>query len=325
MSIESMVKALSAPNLSPSEKLLLLGIANHDGDGGAWPSIATLAGYVGVQVRQVQKLISALEDKGLVTRDLNGGGNAKTRSDQRPNLFHLHLDGVSSSAPRGVSPTTPETSTETTSTSSLRSDGDDREESGTDDVPRGDAVPAAQPGGSAAAKAYWESFVAANDGLRPSTPFIQLASVARKALRTGLSEDEVVAGMLATRVMTGEAVVKEAIRIRRERENAPATGVIEPGAMALFKAWAQWRHSPPTQHERGELLSTLSIMLRWPTMSSVEVGARLGGFARAHSSLAVPTLEDLKCVPLESRPLKPDDVDLVLVFAKYANGPRLEG
>ena len=102
MSVESMSVALRLPGLPPAEKLLLVGIANHDGDGGAWPAIATLATYVGVTPRQVQKLLRKLEERGLLSIEVQAGGTTKTRSDQRPNLYHLHLErGVAQDPPRG--------------------------------------------------------------------------------------------------------------------------------------------------------------------------------------------------------------------------------
>ena len=103
-----MTKAFKVVGLKPSEKLLLLGIANHDGDGGAWPSEkATLAMYVGIKERQIRYLIAALVEKGLVTVRVNKGGNADTRTDRRPNSYVSNLanfdrdfNGWQSTAPR---------------------------------------------------------------------------------------------------------------------------------------------------------------------------------------------------------------------------------
>lgn len=70
-------------------KLVLLGIANHEGDGGAWPSINTLARYAGgVNRRTVQRAIQELIDLGEITCDVNGGGNY---GDSRPNLYRVTL------------------------------------------------------------------------------------------------------------------------------------------------------------------------------------------------------------------------------------------
>jgi Helix-turn-helix domain len=101
VSVESIARALAPrPGLTPTQKLVLIGIANHDGDGGAWPSVATLAGYAQVGPRQVQKVVAALVELGLVTVEVNAGGNDKTPVDRRPNRYTLHLDGVSPGSPR---------------------------------------------------------------------------------------------------------------------------------------------------------------------------------------------------------------------------------
>ena len=51
MSVESISWALRVQELTPTDKLVLIGIANHDGDGGSWPSIATLAMYAASYTR----------------------------------------------------------------------------------------------------------------------------------------------------------------------------------------------------------------------------------------------------------------------------------
>lgn len=112
MSVESIAWALQVPELTPSQKLVLIGIANHDGDGGAWPSVATLARYAGVSPRQVQRIVGQLESLGLVTRKVQQGGHLM-RDDLRPNLYVIHrsrFDGVTPMSPRaerGVTHVTP--------------------------------------------------------------------------------------------------------------------------------------------------------------------------------------------------------------------------
>jgi hypothetical protein len=93
MSIESMSLALNLVDdrLSPVDKLLLVGIANHDGDGGAWPSVATLARYCGITTRNVQKHVAHLEALGYLQREIGAGGTAKTPRHERPSLYHLSL------------------------------------------------------------------------------------------------------------------------------------------------------------------------------------------------------------------------------------------
>lgn len=86
--------ALQQPDLTPSQKLVLLGIANHDGDGGAWPSVATLARYACVKRRRVQQILGELEQLGLITRVIQKGGTGLiTRDELRPNLYLIHRPG----------------------------------------------------------------------------------------------------------------------------------------------------------------------------------------------------------------------------------------
>lgn len=98
MAIESMARVLQMCTLQGTAKLVLLGIANHDGDGGSWPSIATLAKYASVTERNAQKAVDRLIEDGWITCEVQGGGNRATRGDRRPNLYHIvwtRLDGVS--------------------------------------------------------------------------------------------------------------------------------------------------------------------------------------------------------------------------------------
>ena len=126
MSVESLSRALNVPDVTQPERLVLVGIANHDGDGGAWPSIATLARYSCVKERAVQTTISAMVAKGWLRVQVNAGGNRNTRDDRRPNLYEIIWDALprgavhdTPSAPRGaiqradgVQPVAPEPSLE---------------------------------------------------------------------------------------------------------------------------------------------------------------------------------------------------------------------
>jgi hypothetical protein len=102
MSIESMVTVLNAGNLTPRRKLILLGIANHDGDGGSWPSISTLARYAGCSDRTVQRELQRLTEEGFVTIELQAGGSPRTRANYRPNLYHLNIPKVVDNTHPGV-------------------------------------------------------------------------------------------------------------------------------------------------------------------------------------------------------------------------------
>jgi len=90
MSIECMAWALEQQNLEPVDKLVLLGIANHaDRDGGnAFPSLKTLAMYVGRSDQTVRRSIRELEKRGLVVVELHGGGTFK-HGGYRSNLYRV--------------------------------------------------------------------------------------------------------------------------------------------------------------------------------------------------------------------------------------------
>ena len=74
-----------------TDKLVLLGIANHDGDGGAWPSVATLARYANVEPRAVQKCIKRLVERGEIAKDTQAGGLRNMPDYTRPNLYHIKV------------------------------------------------------------------------------------------------------------------------------------------------------------------------------------------------------------------------------------------
>lgn len=114
LSIESLAVCLNHSKASGTDKLILIGIANHDGDGGAWPTIKTLARYANVSERAVQYSLEKLAALGEIEIHVNKGGNENTRSDRRPNRYDVlvkcpdscdrtqqHRDGVKPSTQRG--------------------------------------------------------------------------------------------------------------------------------------------------------------------------------------------------------------------------------
>lgn len=83
-----MAIALNHSKATGTAKLILIGIANHDGDGGAWPSLATLSRYAGgVNRRNIQRALDRLEQLGEIKRGKMLGGNADTPDHLRPNLY----------------------------------------------------------------------------------------------------------------------------------------------------------------------------------------------------------------------------------------------
>lgn len=91
MSVESLAIALHHSRAGGAAKLVLIGIANHDGDGGAWPTVATLAKYAHVTPRNVQKALTELERLGEIRRYVSAGGDHSTADNMRPNLYKFLL------------------------------------------------------------------------------------------------------------------------------------------------------------------------------------------------------------------------------------------
>ncbi|MET0725943.1 MAG: helix-turn-helix domain-containing protein [Leifsonia sp.] len=92
MSVESLAIALHHSQATGTAKLVLIGIANHDGDGGAWPSVATLARYAGgVDTRNVQRALDKLIRLGEVRKEIQAGGDERVPDHRKPNLYRFLL------------------------------------------------------------------------------------------------------------------------------------------------------------------------------------------------------------------------------------------
>jgi hypothetical protein len=99
MSIEIMSLVLNHSKATGRAKLVLIGIANHQGDQGAWPSIATLARYANASESSVQRDIRALVELGELRVELQ---SAPTKSQYKTNLYWVTIAGVSDTS-SGVS------------------------------------------------------------------------------------------------------------------------------------------------------------------------------------------------------------------------------
>ena len=90
-------------DLPPTDKLVLLAIADHASDDGtdSWPSMDTLARKASVSTRQVRRITRRLEEAGWITVELQDGGDHRVRPDRRPNRYTVTLDGRTSVSPRG--------------------------------------------------------------------------------------------------------------------------------------------------------------------------------------------------------------------------------
>jgi len=91
MSVEMISLVLNNSRADGRAKLVLIGIANHHGDNGAWPSIATLARYANSSERSIKRDLQYLQEIGEIRTEINGsdfGGQYKT------NKYWITLSGV---------------------------------------------------------------------------------------------------------------------------------------------------------------------------------------------------------------------------------------
>jgi hypothetical protein len=91
MSIEYLAICLHHSTSKGTDKLVLLGIANHAGDGGAWPTVSTLARYANVNARQVQKCLQRLVSRGEIAIYVQGGGTVDYADHERPNRYDVRV------------------------------------------------------------------------------------------------------------------------------------------------------------------------------------------------------------------------------------------
>jgi hypothetical protein len=92
MSIETLALVLHHSRATGVDKLVALGIANHDGDGGAWPTVKTLAKYANASERTVQRSIVKLVDLGELIVHLNAGGLGDLQKWERPNRYDVTVE-----------------------------------------------------------------------------------------------------------------------------------------------------------------------------------------------------------------------------------------
>ena len=103
MSIQTMQAVWQHSKSEGRARLVLLAIADHQGEIGAWPSIATLARMVNASDRSVQRDIASLHRLGELDVQIQ---NAPTSRQYKSNLYWVKLPGVTDTQP-GVTKTAP--------------------------------------------------------------------------------------------------------------------------------------------------------------------------------------------------------------------------
>lgn len=91
MSIQVMQAVWQHSKADGRARLVLLAIADHQGEIGAWPSIATIARMVNSSERSVQRDIQHLQNIGELIVEVQ---NAPTRNQYKSNLYWVNLPGV---------------------------------------------------------------------------------------------------------------------------------------------------------------------------------------------------------------------------------------
>ena len=94
MSIQTMSAVWNHSRSEGRARLVLLAIADHQGEIGAWPSIATLAKMVNASERSVQRDIQELQAIGELKVEVQ---SAPTRGQYKSNLYWVTLPGVTDS------------------------------------------------------------------------------------------------------------------------------------------------------------------------------------------------------------------------------------
>jgi len=91
MSIEAVSLVLNHSKAHGRAKLVLIGIANHMGDQGSWPSIETLSKYANASERSIKRDIQELVELGELVVQYQA---APINSQYKTNLYWITISGV---------------------------------------------------------------------------------------------------------------------------------------------------------------------------------------------------------------------------------------
>lgn len=109
MSVEATTAAWARRDVTSTEKLVLVRIADHAGPDGsdAWPSVARLVRDTGLSERAVQGAIKSLESKGALTRQIGTGphGTNRYKVSLKPVVPPQQVPPASPAPPQDVHPT----------------------------------------------------------------------------------------------------------------------------------------------------------------------------------------------------------------------------
>ena len=91
MSIQALSHVLEHSRSTGGARCVLIALANHDGDGGCWPTVERIAWEANLSPRAVQRHLKTLEVLGEIRILRNRGGNADWDEARRPNLYRITI------------------------------------------------------------------------------------------------------------------------------------------------------------------------------------------------------------------------------------------
>lgn len=98
MSVEATTWAWRQPDLTPSERLVLVALADHaSNDGACWPGLRGLAEKVDLTRRTVRRIVASLEERELLQREQRRDGDGR----QTSNLIVLQMTDTPVASDRG--------------------------------------------------------------------------------------------------------------------------------------------------------------------------------------------------------------------------------
>lgn len=89
MSVEALAVVLHHSKATGTAKLVLIGIANQEGDAGSFPKAATLAKYANVHPRRIPATLQRLVELGEIRIHEREGGSRRLPDHLRPNVYEI--------------------------------------------------------------------------------------------------------------------------------------------------------------------------------------------------------------------------------------------
>jgi hypothetical protein len=89
VSVEALALVFHHSETRGTTRNVLMAIANHHGEDGAWPSMPTIAFLARTDERRARREIRAIEAMGELRVDIQGGGTRRTTRGRNPNRYVL--------------------------------------------------------------------------------------------------------------------------------------------------------------------------------------------------------------------------------------------